>query len=232
MPSVETTSTAPAACGFLGCANRVNAAGLCAGHYRQRRIGQALAPLRRVAKRGDDREAWFWSCVDRSGGPDACWPWKTTASSGDYGSVQLDRVKLGTHRAAWQYANGPIPPGLVVCHRCDFRPCCNPAHLFLGTPAENSADMRAKGRSATGDRSPARLYPERYPRGDDHPFRRNPEVIARGERSGKNKLTDDEVRAIRAACASGLPQREVAARFGVSQGTIGFIVRRETWSHI
>jgi hypothetical protein len=47
---------------------------------------------------------------------------------------------------AWELAYGPIPPGLHVLHRCDNKPCCNPAHLFLGTKADNHADMMTKGR--------------------------------------------------------------------------------------
>jgi hypothetical protein len=59
-----------------------------------------------------------------------------------YGSIAIS-----AHRLAWEMARGAIPPGLHVLHRCDEPRCCNPEHLFLGTQAENMADMHRKGRS-------------------------------------------------------------------------------------
>lgn len=63
------------------------------------------------------------------------------------GTGRANRRTVYAHRFAWEITNGPIPVGLLACHHCDNPPCCNPAHLFLGTHADNNADMNAKGRA-------------------------------------------------------------------------------------
>jgi hypothetical protein len=96
-------------------------------------------------------ECRFWSKVDSSAGPDACWPWlaKARAQSGEgYGNFAIRNGKyVHAHRFAWQLTNGPIPSGLQGCHKCDNPLCCNPRHLFLGTHQDNMDDMHAKGRN-------------------------------------------------------------------------------------
>jgi len=92
----------------------------------------------------------FWGKIDRSGGPDVCWNWvaKSRSKSGrGYGVFRnSDGRNEQAHRVAWKLTNGPIPDGLLGCHKCDNVLCCNPAHLFLGTPKQNTDDMLAKGR--------------------------------------------------------------------------------------
>jgi len=70
-------------------------------------------------------------------GDDECWLWTSHRNADGY------PANAG-HRRAWKHANGPIPKGMCVCHKCDVRHCCNPAHLFLGTNADNMRDKQRK----------------------------------------------------------------------------------------
>jgi hypothetical protein len=91
--------------------------------------------------------AHFWSRVDRTAGESGCWLWSGSLGTGGYGLCGHQKRVKRSHRIAWELTHGPIPDGMVVCHRCDNPPCCNPAHLFLGTLADNVRDMVAKGRN-------------------------------------------------------------------------------------
>lgn len=144
--------------------------------------------------------------------PTECWPWTGRVDPDGYGFIKL-LGEYKAHRAAWVLANGPIPAGMFVCHRCDNPPCCNPSHLFLGTPADNMRDRHRKGRYATGA---------------DHWIAKNPGRMPSGEKHASCKLTNAQVTAIRAEYVDQYGMQTVLAKkYGVSQSTIHVIVREK-----
>lgn len=152
----------------------------------------------------------FSRFVDRSGGPDACWLWTGAKSRHGYGKVGPggDRQPVAAHRVAYELANGAIPPGMFVCHRCDNPSCVNPAHLFVGTVADNNRDCLAKGR---------RNYA-------NHP---------RGSRTHTAKLSEGMVGQIRSLWAERrVTQRQLALRYGVNRSTIKRLLSGKTWAHV
>jgi hypothetical protein len=75
-----------------------------------------------------------------------CWEWAGAKHRFGYGMLRINGAAVTAHRTSWTVFNGDIPDGMSVLHRCDNPCCCNPEHLFLGTHADNMADMTAKGR--------------------------------------------------------------------------------------
>ena len=122
-----------------------------------------------------------------------CWEWAAGKYRNGYGAIRDGGGMRGAHRVSYELHCGEIPSGMHVCHRCDNRACVNPSHLFLGTHYENMADRDAKGRQP------------------------------RGLANGAAKLTEADVRAIRAADARWGINRKLAAQFGVSNQHISDI---------
>lgn len=147
----------------------------------------------------------FWEKV-KIGPADDCWIWQGKPVGG-YGRITIGGSVIRAHRLSWQLAHGPIPEGMLVCHNCpggDNPLCVNPAHLFLGTNADNTADKIAKGRA-------------RY---------------AQGSRVSGAKLTEADVLVIRDLRADGHTYQRIAARFRVSERAISRITRGEGWGHV
>jgi DNA-binding transcriptional regulator YiaG len=121
----------------------------------------------------------------------------------------VDHLPVRTHRLSWELVNGPIPLGGQVLHSCDNPSCCNPAHLFLGTPKENARDKVSKGRQAVG--APGKQVAP----GADH-------MLA--------KLTWDEARAIRVLRSEeGASISELAETFGVSERTVQSVLSNKSY---
>lgn len=151
--------------------------------------------------------ARFWAKIDKGGGPDTCWEWTGNRAKrrGGYGNVALGHSKkIRANRVAWLLSHGTLSDDESVLHKCDNPPCCNPAHLFLGTHQDNYDDMVAKGRANT----------------------------ARGEAAGRAKLTESQVRDIRRKYASGATLIGLGAEYGLTSGTVHSIIDRRSWKHV
>lgn len=139
-----------------------------------------------------------------------CWEWTGRRTVHGYGVLDMRerggkraRPRLA-HRLIYEHFIGPLAADLVVCHRCDNPPCCNPAHLFIGTQADNVRDMIEKGRKAS-------LKPRR------------------GSEANFSKLTEAQVREI---LQSKETLRALGQRYGVSSTAIQYIRSGRNWGHI
>ena len=172
-------------------------------HQRGRFCSRSCRANAYVERRWGALSERFWTNVDRSSGADACWPWIGATDGHGYGQISLDSHPIKASRLAYLLAKGAIPDGALIRHTCDNPPCCNPSHLIPGTHADNSRDMRERGRQNLGVRNPRSL------------------------------LTEDAVRAIRAAVRDQTAtQRELATRYGVSIQCVNAVVRGRAWQHV
>ena len=94
----------------------------------------------------EERVAAFWAKVDRSGGPEACWPWTASKNAWGYGAFSLERKSMGAHRFAYELLVGSIPDRLTLDHLCRNRACVNPHHLEAVSDRTNI--LRGQGQSA------------------------------------------------------------------------------------
>ena len=143
----------------------------------------------------------FWQKVDKT---DGCWEWTGSKKRRGYVEFFADGKTCLAHRWSYEAHNGPIPPGLFVCHKCD-NPCCvRPDHLFVGTAKDNMQDCSKKGRLAP-----------------PHPGLKY-----------KGKLTLEQVSVIRRLRSLGFLQRELGEMFGCTGANISHICRGFTYSAV
>lgn len=146
----------------------------------------------------------FWLKVNKSAGPDACWPWKAgTRKKAGYGGFKVYGLNITASRIAYALHRHKDPGDMLVCHTCDNPPCCNPKHLFLGTVKDNSDDMVRKGR-------------HRPP-------------ISKGDRNGNAKLTQAQVTLIKEQIAAGKTNTSIALLFDITHQLISRIRRGKAW---
>ena len=161
-----------------------------------------LIPKSRDIPITDGLTSRFWKRVNK-GAADDCWVWTGAQGALGYGYIGVGgrgNTRI-VSRVSWVLHFGQIPPGLLICHKCDNPSCVNPQHLFLGTLDDNAKDMMAKGRGNLSGQHMA------------------------GEKNGNAKLTQRAAEEIRAARARGEKYEDIAARYGVNQSTIGYVVR-------
>lgn len=173
----------------------------------------------------------FWKNVDRAPGhgPNGdCWIWIGHTDKDGYGHFRFGGKMVRCHRLVLSFINGEVSPDKLVCHKCDNPPCVNPDHLFLGSSLDNQRDMSLKGRRRIIGKPWTRQQREKIATR----FKENPELRARGERSGRAKLTNDEVIAMRKMRTEGISYGEIAKQYGVTKRAVRLAVNRLTWQHI
>lgn len=148
----------------------------------------------------------FWNKVNKT---NTCWLWTAAKNNKGYGVFRIKGKNVYSHRLSYLIPNGYLPDDKIIMHACDTPLCVNPAHLIIGTQADNIADMIAKKR---GKKSPEKT---------------------RGEKNGHSILTEEKVKEIRDTYAEGgVTHKELGIRHGVSSSTIAYTISRRLWKYV
>jgi hypothetical protein len=250
-------------CCIKGCDKDVEALGLCVNHYRlNRKYGSPVAYknhnglFRRMSV-----EQRFLFNVEKTNG---CWNWTASVDSDGYGRFSgtlRGQLYKKAHRFSYAFYHGDIGDKLV-CHTCDNPRCVNPAHLFLGSNAENMADRFSKGRFRipTGEHSHLAKISEEQAKAiliDPRPYAKIAQdyaIAASTVGSIKNRnswttLDIEPIKSVRVSPRKGVSDKltpddvrfiresnisgvELARKYGISPGTITDIRKRRSWAHV
>ncbi len=160
-----------------------------------------------------DTEERFAAKVNKI--PGGCWEWSACIHvTTGYGLIRWEGKTQKAHRVSWKINNGEIPAGSYVLHACDNRKCVNPDHLSLGDHVQNMRDAVER---------------KRFPTGDAHHTRRNPEWMSKGEKHPSAKLKRSDVFKILWAHRAGATITEIAEAYPVHRQQVARIVSGERW---
>lgn len=165
----------------------------------------------------DKQDIYKYVEIDASG----CWNWTRAKDRKGYGVLNIP-YRIYAHRLSYELSTGQSARGKSVCHRCDNPACINPEHLWLGSHAENMADMKAKGRNANPPvHSGATHWRYKYP-----------EKIQRGQDQANSKITDEQVIRMRRDYISGVKKPEIAAANGMTLASVSDVLLGRSWKHL
>lgn len=162
-------------------------------------------------------EVRFWSNVEIT---NDCWNWIGLKDKDGYGRIRIKGKQMRTHRFSWQIHCGNVPPGMLVCHKCDNPACVNPGHLFVGTASDNTRDAIAKGRMPQISRSRSC-----YALGSDHHWSGKHKL----ESNGRAKLSINAVLSARERVCAGERISDLAREFDVTWTAMANAVKGKTW---
>lgn len=133
-----------------------------------------------------------------------CWKWNGATDSWGYGRIAVNGKNRTAHRLSYALFRGPVPSDKLVLHKCDVAHCINPAHLYIGTHADNVNDAYRRNR---------------YPSKD-------------GSQNGRAVLREEDIPEIRKMIRNGIKYQHIASIFKVSTGAIAHVAQGISWKNL